>query len=273
MYTVIKIPFDKCIVEKERRGAALGPAAIEKEYNDFFEAPKANWINVPISDDFEKLHKDIALIVEKEKPIVSLGGDHSTSYGVMKGFSNTQAEQRSAGPRETKGFARVNKNSCLLFFDAHFDAQDDFSPPTHEDILKAVVKEGFFRPENIFVVGVRNYTEKELEFVRKNNIKFQLASDFSPEEITDFAEKYNSIYFNLDIDVIDPGFAPGTGWPEPLGLNPNAVLDVILHLKDKIKLLDIVEVSPPKDINNITSRLAAKFLVEFIKNKASSSIV
>jgi agmatinase len=255
MYTVLKIPFDKCIVEKERRGAALGPDRIEKEYNDFFEAPKANWVNVPISDDFEKLHKEISLIVEKEKPIVSLGGDHSISYGVMKGFSN------------------MHKNSCLLFFDAHFDAQDDFSPPTHEDILKAAVKEGFFRPENIFVIGVRNYTEKELEFVKKNNIRFQLASDFSTEEITQFAKKYNNIYFNLDIDVIDPSFAPGTGWPEPLGLNPNAVLDVILHLKDKIKLLDIVEVSPPKDVNNNTSRLAAKFLVEFAKNRAGLSIV
>ncbi len=256
MYTVLKIPFDKCIVEKERRGAALGPDRIEKEYNDFFEAPKVSWLSAPISDDFEKLHKEISFIVEKEKPIVSLGGDHSTSYGVMKGFSKQKGE-----------------NACLLFFDAHFDCQDDFVPPTHEDVLKAAVKEGFFKSEDIFVVGVRNYTKEELAFIQQNKIKFQLASDFSPEEITNFAKKYNNIYFNLDIDVIDPSFAPGTGWPEPLGLNPKDVLGIILHLKGKIKLLDIVEVSPPKDINNITSRLAAKFLVEFIKNRASSSIV
>lgn len=255
MHTILKIPFDKCIVEKERRGAALGPNQIEKEYSNFFEAPKANWLSMPISDDFEKLHKETSLIVEKEKPIISLGGDHSTSYGVMRGFS------------------KINKNSCLLFFDAHFDAQDDFLPPTHEDILKAAVKEGFFRPENIFVVGVRNYTNKELDFIKQNRIKFQFAKDFSAKEIIDFANKYDNVYFNLDIDAIEPAFAPGTGWPEPLGLNPNAVLDVILQLKDKIKLLDLVEVSPPKDINNITSRLAAKFLVEFVRNKASSSIV
>ena len=255
MHTILKIAFDKCIVEKERRGAALGPEQIEKEYNNFFEAPKVNWINLPISDDFEKLHREIALVVEKEKPIISLGGDHSTSYGVMKGFS------------------KIHKNSCLLFFDAHFDCQDDFLPPTHEDILKAAVKEGFFKPENIFVIGVRNYTEKELEFIRKNGIRYQLAKDFSPKEITEFAKKYDKIYLNLDIDVIDPSFAPGTGWPEPLGLNPNAVLDVILQLKDKISFLDLVEVSPPKDVNNITSRLAAKFLVEFLKNKAGLPIV
>ena len=255
MYTVLKIPFDKCIVDKERRGAALGPNQIEKEYNDFFEAPKVTWLSAPISDDFEILHKDLSLIVEKEKPIISLGGDHSVSYGVMKGFS------------------KLHKNPCLLFFDAHFDAQDDFLPPTHEDILKAAVKEGFFKPENIFVVGVRNYTGKELAFIHQNKIKFQFAKDFSAKEIIDFAKKYDNIYFNLDIDVIEPAFSPGTGWPEPLGLNPKDVLDIILQLNDKIKLLDIVEVSPPKDVNNITSRLTARVLTEFLRNLTGKAFV
>ena len=99
------------------------------------------------------------------------------------------------------------------------------------------------------------------------------ANEFSPKEITNFAKKYNNIYFNLDIDVIDPAFAPGTGWPEPLGLNPKEVLDIILQLKNKIKLLDLVEVSPPKDVNNITSRLAARILMEFIKSRAGIAIV
>jgi agmatinase len=172
-----------------------------------------------------------------------------------------------------KAFSKLHKNSCLLFFDAHFDAQDDFLPPTHEDILRVAVKKDFFKPEDIFVVGVRNYTNKELEFVKANNIKFVSAKDFSPEEITQFAKKYDNIYFNLDIDVIDPSFAPGTGWPEPLGLHPKDVLDIILHLKDKIKLLDIVEISPPKDVNNITSRLAAAVLIEFLRKRAGKAFV
>jgi agmatinase len=259
MYTILKIPFDKCIVEKERRGAASGPNQIEKELKDFFLfenlSKNIRFVDVKEKDDFEKLHTEIASIVEKEKPIISLGGDHSTSYGVMKGFS------------------KLHKNSGLLFFDAHFDCQDDFLPPTHEDVLRAAVKEGFFKPENIFVIGVRNYTEKELAFIKQNKIKFQLASDFSPTEIMQFAKKYDTIYFNLDIDAIDPAFAPGTGWPEPLGLNPKEVLDIILQLNNKINLLDMVEISPPKDVNNITSRLAAKILVEFIKSRAGIAIV
>jgi len=49
----------------------------------------------------------------------------------------------------------------LLFFDAHLDCQDDFFPPTHEDVLKAIVKENFIAPENILAIGTRNYTKEE----------------------------------------------------------------------------------------------------------------
>ncbi len=259
MHTILKIPFDKCIVERERRGASLGPNAIEKELKDFFQfeelSKHVKFSEIKENDDFEKLHEEVESLVTRDNPIVSLGGDHSTSYGVMKSFSKT------------------HENSCLLFFDAHFDAQDDFLPPTHEDVLRAVIKEGFFKTEDIFVIGVRNYTEKEIEFVKKNKIKFMLANDFSSKEITNFAKKYDNIYFNLDIDAIDPSFAPGTGWPEPLGLNPKDILGIILQLKGRIKLLDIVEVSPPKDVNNMTSRLVAKFLAEFLVNRAGKAFV
>jgi len=248
MAVVLKIPFDKCIVEQERRGAALAPAVIEKEYSSLFSAPKVRWFNVPVEEDFEKTTKNIenSVLNNKTEIIVSLGGDNSVSYGLMRGFS------------------QIHKNACLIYFDAHFDAQDDFLPPTHEDVIRAAIKENFFKASDILIVGVRNYTKEELEFVQKNNIKFQYAKDFSAKHVVDFATNYKNIYFMLDIDVIDPAFAPGTGWPEPLGLYPKDVLDVVLQLKNKIKLLDLVEVSPPKDVNNITSRLAAKIVSEFV---------
>lgn len=264
MYTILKIPFDKCIVEKERRGAALGPNAIETELKDFFQfeelSKQVKFVEIKEKDDFEKLHREVEAeatkAYAKSNLVMGLGGDHSVSYGLVKAFAK-----------------KFPKQSGLIYFDAHFDAQDDFLPPTHEDVLKAVVKEGFFKSEDILVIGVRNYTKEELAFIQHNKIKFMLANDFLSKEITNFAKKYDSIYFNLDIDAIDPAFAPGTGWPEPLGLHPKDVLDIILQLKDKIKLLDIVEVSPPKDVNNMTSRLAAKFLAEFLVNKAGKAFV
>ncbi len=253
---IIKIPFDKCIVEKERRGAALGPNAIEKELNNFFEFEKVKdkikFLKASETNDFEKLYKEIetlaAVEYKKENLVIGLGGDHSVSYGLMRAFANVH--KKAAG---------------LIYFDAHFDCQDDFLPPTHEDVLRAAVKEKFFAPENILIVGARNYTEKELEFVRKQSIAF--SQELKEHELADFCGKLENIYVSIDIDALDPAFAPGTGWPEPIGLHPRPLLSLLRLLKStrKVRGFDIVEVSPPKDVNNITSRLAARLLLELIK--------
>ncbi|MCX6774659.1 MAG: arginase family protein, partial [DPANN group archaeon] len=127
MYTIVKIPFDKCIVEKGRRGAALGPDEIEKDLKSHAkDMQKLKFVEVKENDDFEKLHKETENIAQNEYKkgnfVIGLGGDHSISYGLMKAFS--------------KRF----KNSGLICFDAHLDCEDDFLPPTHEDLLKAAVK-------------------------------------------------------------------------------------------------------------------------------------
>ena len=252
--TIIKIPFDKCIVEKDRRGAALGPDQIEKELKNFFEfeeglARKTKFLEVKEVSDFEKMHKEAeSLAVNEYKKgnlVVGLGGDHSVSYGLMRAF------------------AKVHKKAGLIFIDAHLDCQDDFLPPTHEDILRAAVKEKLF--SEIIAIGTRNFTEKEKDFAESHKINFSKEIDY--KKIMNLCEKVENIYISLDIDAIDPAFAPGTGWPEPLGLMPQQVMALLEFLKatKKVRGFDIVEVSPPKDVNNITSRLAARLLIELIK--------
>ena len=83
----------------------------------------------------------------------------------------------------------------------------------------------------------------------------------------DFAKTVDNIYISIDIDVIDPAFAPGTGWPEPLGIWPQQLATLLEFLKatKKVRGFDIVEVSPPQDMNNITSSLAARLLLELVK--------
>jgi agmatinase len=262
MPTIIKIPFDKCIVEKERRGAALAPDAIQRESENIFLSEdgkdwrkNARWIDVPVSDEFEKTAENIkkAYSENSKDIVVSLGGDNSISYSLMEAFAK----------------AHKGKKIGVLYFDAHFDMQDNFIPPTHEDVLSGAIGKIFCAHE-VLVVGVRNYTKEELKFVETWSVPNIKAKEFNSDKkksianILKFCSNLDVIYFMLDIDAIDPRFAPGTGWPEPLGLFPDDVLSIILKLKDKIKLLDIVEVCPPRDINNITSRLAAKILVEFL---------
>lgn len=240
MYTIIKVPFDKCIVEKERRGAALGPAAIEKELKGL---QNLKFLEVAEKDDFEKLHKETENLTQKEYKkgnfVIGLGGDHSISYGLMKAFS------------------RHHKNAALIYFDAHLDCEDDFLPPTHEDIIRAAVNEKFFEPENILVIGSRKAYPKETKFVEEKGINIGKL-----ENIKDFIKSREAIYISLDIDVFDPKFAPGTGYPEKAGLKPAEVLPAISDLMatKKVKGMDIVEVSPPKDTNNMTSKLAASII-------------
>ncbi len=265
MITIIKIPFDKCIVEKERRGAALGPDAIQKECENYFQFPKAKWLAVKELNDFESMHKEAESLAaaeyKKGNLVVGLGGDHSVSYGLMKAFAK-----------------KFPKNTGLVFIDAHLDCQDDFLPPTHEDVLRAAVKERLF--SEIVIVGARNYTEKEKDFADKNKIRFSKEIDYNlnslrvqgvenaqsvfHKKIMALCETAENIYISLDIDAVDPAFAPGTGWPEPVGLLPQQVMTLLEFLKatKKVRGFDIVEVSPPKDVNNITSMLAARLLLE-----------
>ena len=151
-FSIIKIPFDACIVEKARRGAANGPDAIEAELKKLTDTKDIKFLEINEKDDFEKLHKEVeaaAIAASKKKNfVIGLGGDHSVSYGLMKAF------------------AKSHKNTGLIYFDAHLDCDVDFLPPTHEDILRAAVKEKLFK--HIFVYGARKYIEKEKEFAIQN---------------------------------------------------------------------------------------------------------
>ncbi|MGC9058699.1 MAG: arginase family protein [Candidatus Nanoarchaeia archaeon] len=269
MFRVIKIPFDKCVVEKERRGASFAPDQIEKELKNFFEfdslSKNIQFETIKELDDFELMQKEIEKCAsdayEKKEFVLGLGGDHSVSYGLVNAFAK-----------------KFSKKSGLIWFDAHFDCQDDFFPPTHEDVLRAIIKANFFRKNksihSILHIGARNYTDAEKRFVF-NKIAFDLAENFYTsafnnviKHIKEFAKPLNAIYLSIDIDVLDPAFALGTGWPEPAGLLPQQLLLILEHLKatKKVKGLDIVEVCPPKDFQNQTSRLAAKIALNFLKS-------
>jgi agmatinase len=246
MITIIKIPFDSCIVEKQRRGAAAGPDTILSELK-----PDKNIkiLEVNEKDDFEKMHKETESTADKSYKnknfVIGLGGDHSVSYGLMKAF------------------AKNHKNAGLIYFDAHLDCDVDFLPATHEDILRAAVNEHIF--DGILVVGTRKYAPNELEFVEKEKILFNKQID--KKQILEFCKNFENIYISIDIDVIDPKLAPGTGYPEPQGILPQQLIELLTKLKasGKVKGMDLVEVSPPKDTNNITAKLAARFLLEFLR--------
>ncbi len=237
MAKILKIPFELGLVRKDKRGTSEAPDIIQ----NFSE--NIDWEQVEVAKDFETTSKNIIEAARKQSKILAVGGDHSITYSLVKAFSEKYS------------------NNALIIFDAHLDCEDDFLPPTHEDIIKAIVNEKLVEPKNILIVGVRKFYPKEIEFIKDKEIKLGKL-----EDIQEFIKNKENIYISIDIDVFDPEFAPGTGYPEKNGLKPEEIIPIIKELiaTGKVKGADIVEVSPKFDSNNMTSKLAAKILAEFL---------
>ena len=128
-------------------------------------------------------------------------------------------------------------------------------------------------PGDLAQVGIRSYEYEEIEFFAEHPeltvIKaydiFQDGYKVAAEKLVEKFADYDFVYITLDIDVLDPAFAPGTGTPEAGGLSSRELMYIINELMNRtpVKAMDIVEVSPPLDTENqITSWAAAKIIYE-----------
>ena len=122
--------------------------------------------------------------------------------------------------------------------------------------------------DNVYVLGCRAIGEEELD--RDDVIPFISSYDIMDKGIEWAIEtalesvKNERVYLTVDIDGIDPAYAPGTGTPEPFGLHPMDVKKVINRIGDRLAGFDVVEVCPPADPAGITSILAARYINEVI---------
>ena len=206
------------------------------------------------------IYKNSFEIFKEQPKTVFLGGDHSVSYSITRAFFDYC---------ENHG-----KNPCLIVFDAHPDVMEpvDRNFPTHEEWLKGLIEDGF-PVQNILLVGVRNSDPKEIEFLKEKGVKMISINQLNEnlEEVTDIITEFASekeLYVSIDIDVIDPAFAPSTGYQEPGGLTSRQLIYIIQRI-NKIKNLrglDIVEINEQndKERENITVKLGAKILSEII---------
>lgn len=208
----------------------------------------------------ELIYKNSFEAYETKPKTIFLGGDHSVSYSLTRSFFDYC---------ENNG-----KEPCLIVFDAHPDCMEpvDSKFPTHEEWLRNLIEDGFpFK--NILLVGIRNSYKDESDFLKQKGIRVismnQLLEDLNTtcEVIMEFAHG-KELYLSIDIDVIDPAFAPSTGYIEPGGLSSREFIYLIQRI-NKIKGLravDIVEINCEKDkeFGNRTVKLGAKILSELI---------
>ncbi len=263
---IIKVPG---INGKNSEGCERAGNAIIKELREIHSNEQGNIIDVGLLD-LEEIHLDNLnlkltneLIYENSfetfetKPqTIFLGGDHSISYSILRAFQ--------------KNCNNSKKEPCLISFNANPDCMPYTDYATNESWLKKLIDERFPK-ENILIVGMRNSNRDEMKFIKENKIR-NLSTNSLIEDLNDMCDTImefsdrKELYVSIDINVIDPVFAPSTFPTETGGLTSRQFLYLIHRLK-KIKNLrgvDLVGINEKEDKDKITVKLGAKILSELI---------
>ncbi len=248
---------------KKKEGLKDAPDLIVKGFKNYFlgENGKTPVFSVEevkqSSQGIAKTHKLIfnkANQILKKSFLTSIGGDHSITHPLFKAFS--------------KRFNKVG----LVYLDAHADCENDTGLPTYEDVLRRIISEGLVKPWNVILIGLRNWTEQEKRFIEQSKIKVFSMKDVANEGVDETIEavryllsRCENVYASFDIDVVDPAFAPGTGWPEPGGLTSREALQFVqaLAVLKKVKAFDLVEANT----DPATIQLCSKILFEYLSHK------
>ena len=192
-------------------------------------------------------------------PVV-LGGDHSIAYPDAKGCANVL------------GHGRVS----MIHFDAHADTGDiEFgSLWGHGQPMRRLIESGALRGDRFLQVGLRGYWPEPatLDWMAAHGMRSYEMSEIGSrglgacltEAFAIATDECDAVFLSVDIDVVDPGHAPGTGTPEPGGLTARELLDSVRRICLELPVvgLDVVEVSPPYDHADITAALANRVVLE-----------
>ncbi|HXX06143.1 MAG TPA: agmatinase, partial [Candidatus Bathyarchaeia archaeon] len=257
---VFGIPFDS--THSFRPGTRFGPDAIRLAFNNmeiFSTRLNIDLESVNINDIGNTKHtvvptelidmtsKITSDLISHNKQIIILGGEHLITYGSYLSFP---------------------KDTGYVVFDAHYDLRDEYADTkmSHATYLRRIIeKRG---ADNIIHVGARAITKEELAFKTEHKIKTITDKDIregrGPNLIKDAISTFDKTYLSVDLDVLDPSYAPGVGNPETTGITSRELFDMIYAMNDtQIRCMDIVELCPPYD-NGITASLAAKIMAEVI---------
>lgn len=259
---LIGVPMDFTV--SYRPGTRMGPQSIRtvsygleeysfhsnKDLNDF-----AFYDGGDIALPFGNVEKSIEIIekvaqevLEDKKFAIYLGGEHLVSWPLIKAY------------------AERFPDLAVLHFDAHADLREIYwgEANSHATVIRKVCEK--IGSKNVYQFGIRSGDRAEFEYGKKNTHMF-VNEILEPlkQVVQEMGDR--PVYITIDIDVVDPAYAPGTGTPEPGGCTSKEIIEAVLLMKDlNIVGMDLVEVSPLNDPSDRTSILAAKLVREAILN-------
>ncbi|MEY7848701.1 agmatinase [Natrarchaeobius sp. A-rgal3] len=262
------IPFDDATTY--RTGARFGPRAIReastllKPYNPITETNLQEYSivdhdDVPvvpgyIEETFAEIEERVGYVLESETIPAIAGGDHSTTLPVLRAV----AEQH--GP------------VSLVQFDAHSDLWTEYfgKEHNHGTTVHTAIEEGLIDPESSIRIGDRGglYGADDVDLIEDSGIEYVTTDEAASRGFDSLGERIHDrvtgpAFATIDIDVVDPAFAPGTGTPMPGGLSSREILRLTraLHGVDLVGF-DLVEVAPAYDPAGTTAILAANVMFE-----------
>jgi agmatinase len=201
--------------------------------------------NAGVDEALDEITQAAALATKRAALAVMLGGEHLASLG---GF---------------RGIKRVYPDALILQADAHLDMRPDYDgqPLTHATWLHHVGDEFGF--PSIYQVGLRSGEKREWQIARERTAWSSTELNL-PASVRERIGR-NPLYVSIDIDVLDPAHAPGTGCPEPGGVTFRELAAFLYSLEGlRVVALDVMEVAPNLDGANITAAAAAKLVREAI---------
>ncbi len=263
------IPFDDATTY--RPGARFGPRAVReastllKPYNPVTETSLQEYVLVDhgdapvipgyIEDTFEEIQARVAYVLAHDVVPAIAGGDHSTTLPVLRAIADEY------GP------------VSLVQFDAHSDLWTEYfgKDHNHGTTVHTAIKEGLIEPETSIRIGDRGglYSQEDIDLMDDSGVKYYTTEEAISKNLNDIGQRIRErvdepVFATIDIDVVDPAYAPGTGTPMPGGFTSREILRLTRELHG-VNLIgfDLVEVAPPYDNRaGTTSILAANIMFE-----------
>jgi len=273
---ILGAPMDDMVTY--RPGARFGPRAIRAAHDDsrpsawhmdlgidpFVELEIVDAGDAPVTPgDAHRSHRAIraavSSIVDAGVVPVVLGGDHSIAYPDITAVA--------AGP--------ASGSLALVQLDAHADtATENYGVEwSHGTPFRHLVDEGIVPGSRLVQIGLRGYWPEPPEFswARRNGVRWHRMQEITErgidavvDSVLDEIDDAESLFVSVDIDVLDPAFAPGTGTPEPGGMTTRELLRALrrLVLAKGLAGMEVVEVSPPFDHAELTAMAAHRVVLE-----------
>ena len=271
---IIGVPFDAGT--SYRPGARFGPQAVRQasrqlrtNYHPSYDVEPFKVQQVAdagditcnpfnIDEAIKQIEDGATDLLNKVGSIITIGGDHTIALPLLRAVNK-----------------KCGQPVALVHFDAHLDTWDTYfgAPYTHGTPFRRAREEGLFLDDASMHVGIRGplYSRDDLKEDADLGFKIIHCDDFQTQSIDQIVKRIrdrvgdNPLYLSIDIDVLDPAHAPGTGTPEIAGMTSREMLNVLRGLSGmNLVSADVVEVAPAYDHAELTSTAAATIVYELI---------